>query len=152
MWNVCLCCRADVEATPENHTVLDSVSAIFDSSGGVLSSLSTGVSIHIPSGALPPGTTQEIYFKVCQQDSSVVDPSKGETVLSPLVMCGPHGLQFLKPVELRLPHSAAENPDSWNFSLKSSSEMGQGDWQSVNLSNLKTEGNTSTVSVMVDHF
>jgi len=28
----------------------------------------------------------------------------GETLLSPLVMCGPHGLQFDHPVELRLPH------------------------------------------------
>ena len=28
----------------------------------------------------------------------------GETLLSPLVMCGPHGLQFEHPVELRLPH------------------------------------------------
>lgn len=44
----------------------------------------------------------------------------GETLLSPLVMCGPHGLQFLRPVELRLPHRASVNPESWSFALKSS--------------------------------
>ena len=44
----------------------------------------------------------------------------GETLLSPLVMCGPHGLKFLQPVELRLPHCASVNPDSWSFALKSS--------------------------------
>ena len=44
----------------------------------------------------------------------------GETLLSPLVMCGPHGLVFRKPVELRLPHSASVNPDTWSFALKSS--------------------------------
>lgn len=44
----------------------------------------------------------------------------GETLLSPLVMCGPHGLKFLKPVELRLPHCASMTPDGWSFALKSS--------------------------------
>ena len=44
----------------------------------------------------------------------------GETLLSPLVMCGPHGTQFLKPVELRLPHCASMTPDGWSFALKSS--------------------------------
>ena len=39
---------------------------------------------------------------------------------SPLVMCGPHGLKFLKPVELRLPHCASMTPDGWSFALKSS--------------------------------
>lgn len=45
---------------------------------------------------------------------------QGETLLSPLVMCGPHGLKFLKPVELRLPHCASMTPDGWSFALKSS--------------------------------
>lgn len=44
----------------------------------------------------------------------------GETLLSPLVMCGPHGLKFQKPVELRLPHCASMTPDGWSFALKSS--------------------------------
>lgn len=34
-------------------------------------------------------------------------------------MCGPHGLKFRKPIELRLPHKGASN-DSMAFSLKSS--------------------------------
>lgn len=49
----------------------------------------------------------------------VVIPS-GETLLSPLVMCGPQGVTFQKPVELRLPHCASANPESWSFALKSS--------------------------------
>ncbi len=53
----------------------------------------------------------------CDVTPSVV---AGETLLSPLVMCGPHGLKFLQPVELRLPHCASVNPDSWSFALKSS--------------------------------
>lgn len=49
----------------------------------------------------------------------------GETLLSPLVMCGPHGLKFMKPVELKLPHSASNTQEGWEFNLKSS-DAGQG--------------------------
>jgi tight junction protein 1 len=94
---------------------------------------------------------------VCQQDDSLksaLDKSKGETLLSPLVMCGPHGLKFQLPVELKLPHHAAENADSWNLSLKSSSDAtDQNQWQSINLNNKNGESsNKNTVSVLVDHF
>lgn len=51
---------------------------------------------------------------------SFLSLTPGETLLSPLVMCGPHGLKFLKPVELRLPHCASMTPDGWSFALKSS--------------------------------
>lgn len=53
-----------MEPTPENHTLLDTVSDVFDSSGGVLESRLTGVSIVIPPNAIPSGVKQEIYFKV----------------------------------------------------------------------------------------
>ena len=53
-----------MEPTPENHTLLDTVSDVFDSSGGVLESRLTGVSIVIPPNAIPSGIQQEIYFKV----------------------------------------------------------------------------------------
>ena len=56
--------RVEMEPTPENHTLLDTVSDVFDSSGGVLESRLTGVSIVIPPNAIPSGIQQEIYFKV----------------------------------------------------------------------------------------
>lgn len=86
---------------------------------------------------------------------SSLDKDKGETLLSPLVMCGPHGLKFQLPVELRLPHNASDNSDSWNFSLKSSNDTNEGNnWQSINLSNVDPQNRTSSnsVSVLVDHF
>lgn len=46
---------------------------IFNSNGGVLSSIETGVSIIIPQGAIPDGVEQEIYFKVCR-DNSILPP------------------------------------------------------------------------------
>ncbi|XP_012588199.1 PREDICTED: tight junction protein ZO-1 isoform X4 [Condylura cristata] len=96
----------------DGHTVVATARGIFNSNGGVLSSIETGVSIIIPQGAIPEGAEQEIYFKVCRDNSILppLDKEKGETLLSPLVMCGPHGLKFLKPVELRLPHC---DPKTW---------------------------------------
>ncbi|XP_052096384.1 tight junction protein ZO-1-like isoform X11 [Mytilus californianus] len=144
----------------ENHTVVATARGSFDHQGGVLESPETGVSIVIPAGAIPEGVQQEIYFKVCRDNNILppLDKEKGETLLSPLVMCGPHGLKFLLPVELQLPHCASVNPESWSFALKSSdSPSGQPtQWQNMNLAG--TEGVTqgrvgkSKVSVLVDHF
>uniref|UniRef100_S4RC72 Tight junction protein 1a n=1 Tax=Petromyzon marinus TaxID=7757 RepID=S4RC72_PETMA len=117
----------------ESHTVLATARGVFDTHGGVLSSVETGVSIIIPKGAIPPAVEQEIYFKVCKDNSILppLDKEKGETLLSPLVMCGPHGLKFLKPVELRLPHCEPSN------------------WQKASDPNYK---GANCVSVLIDHF
>ncbi|KAG8575909.1 hypothetical protein GDO81_009702 [Engystomops pustulosus] len=128
----------------DSHTVVATARGIFNSNGGVLSSIETGVSIIIPQGAIPDSVEQEIYFKVCRDNSILppLDKEKGETLLSPLVMCGPHGLKFLKPVELRLPHCASMTPD--------------GDpkhWQNKSLPgdpNYLVGANC--VSVLIDHF
>lgn len=145
----------------ENHRVVATARGTFDHNGGELVSEETGVSIVIPKGAIPEGVKQEIYFKVCQ-DSSILPPldaEKGETLLSPLVMCGPHGLKFQQPVELRLPHSASVNPESWSFALKSSeTPTGQPtEWQNVQLAGVDGVSQpgrvgANSVSVLVDHF
>uniref|UniRef100_A0A3Q3R4X8 Zona occludens protein 1 n=1 Tax=Monopterus albus TaxID=43700 RepID=A0A3Q3R4X8_MONAL len=127
----------DGDDEDEGHTVVATARGIFNCNGGVLSSIETGVSIIIPQGAIPEGVEQEIYFKVCQDNSILppLDKEKGETLLSPLVMCGPHGLKFLKPVELRLPHC---DPKSWqNKSLPGDPNYMVG---------------ANCVSVLIDHF
>uniref|UniRef100_A0A8C5M6U6 Zona occludens protein 1 n=1 Tax=Leptobrachium leishanense TaxID=445787 RepID=A0A8C5M6U6_9ANUR len=119
------------------HTVVATARGVFNSNGGVLSSIETGVSIIIPQGAIPDGIEQEIYFKVCRDNSILppLDKEKGETLLSPLVMCGPHGLKFQKPVELRLPHC---DPKHWqNKSLPGDPNYLVG---------------ANCVSVLIDHF
>ncbi|KAM6943176.1 tight junction protein 1 isoform 4-T4 [Xenentodon cancila] len=127
----------DDDEEDEGHTVVATARGIFNCNGGVLSSIETGVSIIIPQGAIPDGVEQEIYFKVCRDNSILppLDKEKGETLLSPLVMCGPHGLKFLKPVELRLPHC---DPKSWqNKSLPGDPNYLVG---------------ANCVSVLIDHF
>lgn len=63
----------DDEDEDEGHTVVATARGIFNSNGGVLSSIETGVSIIIPQGAIPDGVEQEIYFKVCR-DNSILPP------------------------------------------------------------------------------
>lgn len=108
--------------------------------GGVLSSEETGVSLVIPCGAIAVGTRQEVYFKVCREDNilSTLDKQKGlsrdfpvttaafhryvftgERLLSPCVLCGPSGVTFLKPLELKLPHSAEDRTVNGAFNIKS---------------------------------
>ncbi|CAJ1049739.1 tight junction protein ZO-1 isoform X9 [Xyrichtys novacula] len=147
----------DDEDEDEGHTVVATARGIFNANGGVLSSIETGVSIIIPQGAIPDGVEQEIYFKVCRDNSILppLDKEKGETLLSPLVMCGPHGLKFLKPVELRLPHCASMTPDGWSFALKSS-DSSSGDPKSWQNKSLPGDPNylvgANCVSVLIDHF
>jgi len=112
----------------DDEDIVATASGEFDHNGGVLSSVETGVSIVIPKGAIKRGVVQPVYFKVCRDNTALppLDREKGETLLSPLVMCGPHGLQFDEPVELRLPHCA------------SNTEGG--------------EAGSNSVSVLIDHF
>lgn len=128
----------------DSHTVVATARGIFNCNGGVLSSIETGVSIIIPQGAIPDGVEQEIYFKVCRDNSILppLDKEKGETLLSPLVMCGPHGLKFLKPVELRLPHCASMTPDGDPKSWQDKSLPGDPNYLV----------GANCVSVLIDHF
>ncbi|XP_067941687.1 tight junction protein ZO-3-like isoform X2 [Watersipora subatra] len=153
----------DMEPTPDNHIVLDTVSGVIDSAGGVLSSESTGVSLYFPHNAIPNGVRQEVYFKVSKQDDSLVsalDKDAGEQLVSPLVVCGPQGLKFQLPVELRLPCPAAPESNNVMFKLKSSNdgaaEAADNGWQSQNLNNIPpspgVNGQQNPFSIFVDHF
>ncbi|KAK4292853.1 hypothetical protein Pmani_034414 [Petrolisthes manimaculis] len=140
------------------HKVIATARGVYDHKGGTLTSEETGVSIVIPPGAITKGDKQEIYFKVCRDNSLVppLDQERGETLLSPLVMCGPHGLQFTRPVELRLPHAASVSPNTWSFALKSSdTPTGQpAQWTNMSLADAPHTSHVGAncVSVLVDHF
>lgn len=72
----------DDDDEDEGHTVVATARGIFNCNGGVLSSIETGVSIIIPQGAIPESVEQEIYFKVCR-DNSILPPLDKEKGQSP---------------------------------------------------------------------
>lgn len=71
-------------------------------------------------------------------------------MLSPLVMCGPQGTEFLKPVILNIPHYANTLP-SLGISLKATDSETDicTDWDSILLPSNHT---ANSVAVKVDHF
>ncbi|VDK87870.1 unnamed protein product, partial [Onchocerca ochengi] len=135
-----------ITSTDSNATIIEQSTAMIDARGGRLSCPKTGVSLIIPEGAINEGIQQEIYVKVCRASDAgnrpPLDESRGESLMSPLVMCGPQDLQFNVPVELRLPHSVSNSSENWSLALKSGT--GQ-QWDQMAL-----DKNTS--SVVTDHF
>ena len=66
----------------EGHEIVAMARGVFDHNGGCLSSVETGVSIVIPTGAIPEGIKQEVYFKVCKDTNNLppLDKDKGRRV------------------------------------------------------------------------
>lgn len=75
----------DDDDDDEGHTVVATARGVFNCNGGVLSSIETGVSIIIPQGAIPDSVEQEIYFKVCRDNSILppLDKEKGALCIQP---------------------------------------------------------------------
>ncbi|XP_011188071.2 tight junction protein ZO-1 isoform X3 [Zeugodacus cucurbitae] len=129
---------------------------IFDSNGGTLADAVWNVSLQIPPGAIPTGVRQEIYFTVSDPrlgeavGGPPLDMENGETMLSPLVMCGPQGLEFLVPVTLNIPHCAGRTA-SLGLALKAtdSEKNLHTEWDNIDL---PSNAAAHTVSVKVDHF
>ncbi|XP_023173750.2 tight junction protein ZO-1 isoform X4 [Drosophila hydei] len=128
----------------------------FDASGGTLADKLWHVSLQIPPGAIPAGVRQEIYFTVSDPrmgqavGGPPLDMENGETMLSPLVMCGPQGLEFLVPVTLNIPHCAGRTA-SLGLALKAtdSEKNLHTEWDNIDL---PSNAAAHTVSVKVDHF
>ncbi|VDM16086.1 unnamed protein product [Hydatigera taeniaeformis] len=92
------------------HVVAEASGEFVPAEGGSLQIPQHGVRLSIPSGAIPDdgdGQKQEIYLRVYEgkhqngeHDEKAVNRSH---IVSPLVMCGPRGLRFQKPVTLTMP-------------------------------------------------
>ncbi|TRY83428.1 hypothetical protein DNTS_030895 [Danionella cerebrum] len=106
----------------DSHTVVATARGVFNSNGGVLSSIETGVSIIIPQGAIPDGVEQEIYFKPV------------ELRLPHCASMTPDGWSFA----LKSSDSSSGDPKSWqNKSLPGDPNYLVG---------------ANCVSVLIDHF
>ncbi|XP_048478181.1 tight junction protein ZO-1 isoform X4 [Plutella xylostella] len=147
---------SEAESKPVEPDSPHTTWGIFDSEGGVLEDRQWGVSLIIPPKAIAPGIKQKIYFTVSDPRLSQrvggppIDMDNGEAMLSPLVMCGPQGLVFLRPVTLRLPHCANAVP-SLGLTIKATDTEAHlsTDWDQILLPATTT---LNTVAVKVDHF
>ncbi|KAM9067005.1 netrin receptor UNC5B isoform X1 [Sarcophilus harrisii] len=104
-------------------------SGTFGCLGGRLTIPGTGVSLLVPNGAIPQGKFYEMYLLINKAENTLL-PSEGtQTVLSPMVTCGPTGLLLCRPVILTVPHCAEVSSGDWIFQLKTQSH--QGNWEEV---------------------
>ena len=80
----------------------------FNSSGGELSAaLDSDVKICIGKGAIPTEDSQEVFYRVFYDTTKLlqdipVEPD--ETLISPVIECGPHDIRLSKPLEIIIPH------------------------------------------------
>ncbi|CEF65401.1 Polychaetoid [Strongyloides ratti] len=143
-------------------TVIEHISSVIDFNGGKLLCPDSGVELIIPPGAIPSDHNQEIYIKICKDTSNAIPINvEKEKLLSPLVMCGPLGLKFLRPVELRFPktfdgcdkkNESIEATQNNCFVLKSS--CGE-EWKNLEVSKENTNNeniNQKYVAVSVMNF
>ncbi|XP_037083856.1 netrin receptor UNC5C-like, partial [Pollicipes pollicipes] len=86
------------------------------SAGAVLTLESAGVSLLVPEGAVPAGQLEEVYLAVMSDTREKPQLAEHQTLLSPVILVGPPGTQFLKPVVVSF-HHCANLKSTWNVSV-----------------------------------
>ncbi|XP_028975961.2 netrin receptor UNC5B isoform X2 [Esox lucius] len=108
-----------------------STSATLGNLGGRLTIPNTGVSLLVPPGAIAQGKFYEMYLLINKWEKTTLPSEGSQTVLTPVVSCGPSGMLLSHPVVLTLPHCAqldTPTPD-WTLTLKTQTH--QGAWEEV---------------------
>ena len=107
MWNL--------SNLPENADPKMVAWGLVDHNGGKFTIGNTGVSLTVPPLAIPEGHTEGIYIAIVDQEKEHPQITSKESLLSPVVKCGPTGLKFQRPVILSMPHCALNEEGTWNL-------------------------------------
>ena len=107
MWNI--------SNIPENADPKMVAWGLVDHNGGKFTIGNTGVSLTIPPQAIPEGRTEGIYIAIVNREKEHPQITSKESLLSPVVKCGPTGLKFQRPVILSMPHCALLEEGAWNL-------------------------------------
>nr|BAN15045.1 netrin receptor Unc-5v1 [Hemicentrotus pulcherrimus] len=91
------------------------------SRGGRLVLPDSGVSLMVPEGAIARGQTVEIYLAVSHELMDRPHIEHNQTLLSPVILCGPPSVVLAKSVVLVLPHCAQMSKNDWRHSVIASS-------------------------------
>ncbi|PIK59899.1 netrin receptor Unc-5v1 [Apostichopus japonicus] len=95
------------------------VSGRFGPRGGRLIIPEAGVSLFIPDGAITRNNGEEVYLGVNPDPSNQPNISPRCTSLTPVVVAGPPGITFNKPVILTIPHCSQRRDGDWRYSIYS---------------------------------
>ncbi|XP_071948785.1 netrin receptor UNC5B-a-like [Antedon mediterranea] len=89
---------------------------IVGSTGGTLHLKDEDIKLDIPPGAIEEGKTVKISLENILEETDMPVSHPLESIISPIVKCGPEGTIFHKPCLLSFPHDAV-NEEFWEFSL-----------------------------------
>lgn len=111
------CSEADRETKPPKDLLVTEGAAwgVMTSTGGRLVVAEYGVVLTIPSGALPPEVRQQIYVSVAPNLHPTLNLTDRQTLLSPVVTCGPPSVVLLKPAVLSFEHCASLQHAAWQL-------------------------------------
>ncbi|XP_066498391.1 netrin receptor UNC5A [Hoplias malabaricus] len=101
----------------------------FNFLGGRLTLPNTGISLLIPPEAIPRGKIYEIYLTVQRKEDLRLPLAGCQTLLSPVVSCGPPGVVLTRPVIISMDHCSDACPENWSIRLKKQSY--EGTWEDV---------------------
>ncbi|XP_050983730.1 netrin receptor UNC5A isoform X4 [Labeo rohita] len=101
----------------------------FNFLGGRLTLPNTGISLLIPPEAIPRGKIYEIYLTIQKKEDMRLPLAGCQTLLSPLVSCGPPGVVLTRPVILSMDHCSDACLENWAIRLKKQSY--EGSWEDV---------------------
>ncbi|CAM4586827.1 unnamed protein product [Lepidochelys kempii] len=101
----------------------------FNFLGGRLLIPNTGISLLIPPDAIPRGKIYEVYLTLHKQEDARLPLAGCQTLLSPIVSCGPPGVLLTRPAILALGHCVEANAADWSIRLKKQSC--EGTWEDV---------------------
>uniref|UniRef100_A0A452VJX1 Netrin receptor UNC5 n=1 Tax=Ursus maritimus TaxID=29073 RepID=A0A452VJX1_URSMA len=101
----------------------------FNFLGGRLMIPNTGISLLIPPDAIPRGKIYEVYLTLHKPEDVRLPLAGCQTLLSPIVSCGPPGVLLTRPVILAMDHCGEPCPESWSLRLKKQSC--EGSWEQV---------------------
>ncbi|XP_065411267.1 netrin receptor UNC5A isoform X3 [Chrysemys picta bellii] len=101
----------------------------FNFLGGRLLIPNTGISLLIPPDAIPRGKIYEVYLTLHKQEDVRLPLAGCQTLLSPIVSCGPPGVLLTRPAILALGHCVEANAADWSIRLKKQSC--EGTWEDV---------------------
>ncbi|XP_040200335.1 netrin receptor UNC5A isoform X2 [Rana temporaria] len=101
----------------------------FNFLGGRLKIPNTGLSLLIPPDAIPRGKIYEIYLTLHKQEDMRLPLAGCQTLLGPIVSCGPPGVVLTQPVIISMDHCLEPSPENWTVRLKKQSC--EGSWEDV---------------------
>ncbi len=148
-----------INSLPETHQIgtpfscTNFVAARLDHRGGRIRLPEPDVCLCVPPGAIPLEKVETIYMYIVNPRTPGLSELGGEDHwLTPIVHCGPPGINFTSYVSLSLPSSVADE-STWDFNVSRGVQPEYTEWENLeNRDDSVVLVKSGRIAVLVDHF